>query len=67
MKTELPLVVDELEQMAKPIKDKEAIEQVATISAQDPEIGKLIAELEEQVKSGVITVEEGQTMDLPKR
>jgi chaperonin GroEL len=59
-------VVEELEDMSKEISTKENIEQVATISAQDPEVGKLIAELEDQVKSGVITVEEGQKMGLTK-
>lgn len=59
-------IVEELKKAAKPVLTKENIEQVATISAQDPEVGKLIADLEEQIKSGVITVEEGQTMGLAK-
>ncbi len=59
-------IVEELKKSAKPVLTKENIEQVATISAQDPEVGKLIADLEEQIKSGVITVEEGQTMGLAK-
>jgi chaperonin GroEL len=42
-----------------------AIEQVATISAQDPEVGKMIAKVIGKVgKDGVITVEESQTFGL---
>jgi chaperonin GroEL len=43
----------------------DAIEQVATISAQDSEVGKMIAKVIEKVgKEGVITVEESQTFGL---
>lgn len=43
----------------------EAIEQVATISAQDPEVGKMIAKVIAKVgQEGVITVEESQTFGL---
>jgi chaperonin GroEL len=43
----------------------DAIEQVATISAQDPEVGKMIAKVITKVgKDGVITVEESQTFGL---
>jgi len=43
----------------------DAIEQVATISAQDPEVGKMIAKVIDKVgKDGVITVEESQTFGL---
>ena len=66
IKKAMETVVEELQKMSKEISTKENIEQVATISAQDPEVGKLIAELEDQVKNGVITVEEGQTMGLSK-
>ncbi len=56
-----------LKQMSKKIAAKEEIEQVATISARDNEIGKLIAEVIEKVgKDGVVTVEESQTMGLTK-
>jgi len=59
-------VVEALDKMAQPVKTKEMISQVATISAQDPRVGELLGELETQVKSGVITVEEGQTQGLEK-
>ena len=46
---------------AKPVNAKEQIAQVASISAADPEIGEMIAEVMEKVgKDGVITVEEGR-------
>ncbi len=48
--------------IAKPIKNKEEIRQVATISAESEEIGKIIAETIEKVgENGVVTVEESQT------
>ncbi|HYH02089.1 MAG TPA: chaperonin GroEL, partial [Bacillota bacterium] len=57
------LVVDEIKKVSKPVDKKEAISQVAAISAGDEEIGKLIAEAMEKVgKDGVITVEESKTM-----
>ena len=44
-----------------------SIEQVATISAQDPEIGKMIAQVIKDIgKDGVISVEESQTFGLEK-
>ncbi|AQS60144.1 chaperonin GroEL [Desulforamulus ferrireducens] len=53
--------VEEIKAMAKPVESKEAIAQVATISANDESIGSLIAEAMEKVgKDGVITVEESQ-------
>ncbi|WP_227764762.1 chaperonin GroEL [Zhaonella formicivorans] len=53
--------VEELKSIAKPIESKDAIAQVASISANDAEIGKLIADAMEKVgKDGVITVEESQ-------
>ncbi len=55
--------VAELKKSAHPIKDKEDIKHVATISANnDPAIGEKIAEAMEKVgKDGVITVEESKT------
>lgn len=48
--------------IAKPIKNKEEIRQVATISAESESIGLIIAETIEKVgKDGVVTVEESQT------
>ena len=56
-------VVEELKTFSKPVETKEAIAQVASISADDEEIGELIAEAMEKVgKDGVITVEESKSM-----
>jgi chaperonin GroEL len=54
-------VVERLKSMAKEVRGREDIAHVATISAADPEIGNLIAEVMEKVgKDGVITVEESK-------
>jgi chaperonin GroEL len=51
-----------LSSIAKPIKNKDEIRQVATISAESEEIGAIIAQTIEKVgKDGVVTVEESQT------
>jgi len=55
--------VEEIRKMSKPIESKEAIAQVASISAADPTIGDLIADAMDKVgNDGVITVEESKTM-----
>ncbi len=60
-------VVEELGKLKREVKTKEEIQQVATISSLDPEVGKLIAEAMEEVgHDGVITVEEGQTIGIEK-
>ncbi|HOH11443.1 MAG TPA: chaperonin GroEL, partial [Candidatus Paceibacterota bacterium] len=58
-------VVKELKAIAKPIKDKHEIVQVATISAESEEFGKIIADAIEKVgKDGVVTVEESQSFEV---
>jgi chaperonin GroEL len=60
-------VVDELSKVKQEVSGKEGIQQVATISSLDPEVGKLIAEAMEEVgHDGVITVEEGQSIGIEK-
>lgn len=60
-------VIEALRAMSKSITTKEEIAQVATISAQDPEVGNMIAEIMEEVgKEGVVTVEESKTFGLTK-
>jgi chaperonin GroEL len=55
----------ELKKMAKPVAGKAQIKQVAAISAESEELGKIIAEAVETVgASGVVTVEESQGMEL---
>jgi chaperonin GroEL len=56
-------VVAALRKMAQKIETQEEIASVATNSAADPEIGKLIADVMDKVgKDGVITVEESKSM-----
>jgi chaperonin GroEL len=56
-------VVKVLKEIAKPIKNKEEIRQVATIAAENEEIGKIIADTIDKVgKDGVVTVEESQSL-----
>ncbi len=51
-------------EMATPIETKEEIAQVASVSAQDTEIGNLIAEVMDKVgKDGVVTVEESRGLE----
>ncbi|MFH1388000.1 MAG: TCP-1/cpn60 chaperonin family protein, partial [Patescibacteria group bacterium] len=60
-------VVKELQKMSKPVSGKGEIAQIATISAEDSEVGDLIAEaIQELGKDGVITIEESQTFGLSK-
>jgi len=60
-------VVEALKKMAKPVASKEEIAQVAAISANDAEVGAVIAEAMEKVgKDGVITVEESQGLTMEK-
>ena len=55
--------VEELKKISKDVEDKTAIAQVASISAGDESVGKLISDAMEKVgKDGVITIEEGKAM-----
>lgn len=59
------IAVASLEEQKREVTGKQDIAQVATISAQDEEVGKLIADVMEKVsKDGVITVEESQALGL---
>ena len=59
------VVVDELKKISKPIKNREEITQVATVSAGDVEIGAKIAEALDKVgRDGVVTVEEGKGLTI---
>ncbi|MEC7791026.1 MAG: chaperonin GroEL [Pseudomonadota bacterium] len=57
--------VDQLQSISKPCADHKEIAQVGTVSANsDDSVGSIIAESMEKVgKEGVITVEEGKTLD----
>lgn len=57
------VAVDHLKNSAKKVDDKESIAQVASVSAGDQEIGRLISEAMDKVgKDGVITVEESKSL-----
>lgn len=56
--------VAEVKKISKTVDSKKAIAQVASISAGDETVGQLISDAMEKVgKDGVITVEEGKTMN----
>jgi chaperonin GroEL len=65
MKDGAAAITAELDRMAKPVTDAAAIQQVATISANnDAATGKLISQAMEKVgRDGVITVEDGKSME----
>ncbi len=57
--------VEELRKLAKPVKGKDDVRQVATISAESEELGKTIGDIVEKVgKDGVVTVEESQSIGI---
>jgi chaperonin GroEL len=60
-------ITEELGKMKKDISKKDEYKAVATISAQDEEVGEVIAEVIDQAgKDGVVTVEAGQTLGIEK-
>ena len=62
LKKATDITVDYIKENSKEVEDKQAIENVGTISSQDHNIGKLIADAMEKVgNDGVITVEESKT------
>ncbi len=64
IKKAVDATVDHLKSISKAVESNKAIEQTASISAGNPEVGALIAKAMEIVgKDGVITVEEGKSMN----
>jgi chaperonin GroEL len=60
-------VIEDVKSMSKLVETQEEMAQIASISAADPEIGTLIAEVMDKVgKDGVITVEEGRGLSMEK-
>src|SRR5713226_733503 len=58
-------VVEEIQKQSTPLKGHADIEHIAAVSANDPEIGRLLAEAMDKVgRDGVITVEEGKGLKL---
>ncbi len=57
-------IVDELAKISIPVKGEEDVVRVATVSANDPDLGKLVGELIHKVgKDGVVTVEESKSTE----
>ena len=64
IKKAVDTTVQHLKSISKAVESNKAIEQTASISAGNPEVGALIAKAMEIVgKDGVITVEEGKSMN----
>jgi chaperonin GroEL len=60
-------IVEEIKRLSKPVETTDDIAHIASISARDPEIGQMIADVMEKVgKDGVVTVEESQGLKLDK-
>lgn len=63
IKGAVDVATENLKENAKQVQDKDSIAQVASISAGDDEVGRLISEAMEKVgKDGVITVEESKSL-----
>ena len=63
IKTAVDKAVEEIKKISKPVEGKEDIARVASVSAADEEIGKLIADAMDKVgNEGVITIEESKSM-----
>lgn len=63
IKKESELVIKALEAQAEEVKEKKKIEEVATLSAKDAEIGKLIGEVFMKVgREGVVSIEDSNTV-----
>lgn len=63
MKKTSEATVEAIKKMSTPVKGKEDVEKVATVSSGEQEVGRLIADAMEKVgKDGVITIEESKTM-----
>ena len=64
IETATKVIAEKISKSAIPVKTKEDIANVASVSAQDREIGELIAEVFDKVgNDGVITVEDSQTLE----
>jgi chaperonin GroEL len=58
-------VVAEIKKLSTPLKGHADIEHIAAVSANDPDIGRMLAEAMDKVgRDGVITVEEGKSLKL---
>jgi chaperonin GroEL len=58
-------IVEEIKRLSKPVETTDDIAHIAAISARDPEIGAMIAQVMDKVgKDGVVTVEESQGLKM---
>ncbi len=58
-------IVEEIKRLSKPVETTDDIAHIASISARDPEIGQMIAQVMDKVgKDGVVTVEESQGLKM---
>lgn len=65
LEAQAKLTLEDLKKIAQPITGEKTVEEIATISAGDPAIGKVIAGVIDKIgKDGSVTVEEGQGLDL---
>jgi len=65
LEIEATKTIERLAKVREDVKDNKTVEEIATISAGDPEIGKVIADVIDKIGSeGVVTVEEGQGVSL---
>src|SRR4030095_1534507 len=56
-------VVEQIHKLAIPVDGQRGIEHIASIAANDPEIGQLLAEAMQKVgHDGVVTIEEGKSL-----
>ena len=63
----LKIATDTIKKMSKPIKKREDIKSIGTISSRDPEIGGVIADIMEQIgEDAIIAVEESNVIGLHK-
>ena len=61
LEEELPSILENLKELSKEVSTQEQVEQVATISSANPQIGRMIAEAHEKVgKEGIITADIGK-------
>src|SRR3989337_2485009 len=58
-------IVEEIKRLSKPVETTDDIAHIASISARDPEIGQMIAQVMDKAgKDGVVTVEESQGLKM---
>ena len=68
LEKQLPLIINTLKKDVRKVETKKQLQQVATLSAQDKEIGKLIANTLHKIgKDGVVNVQESETFGIASK